>query len=162
MELKDLGKHARAAAAQQAVQQNTVSEAEFAKQLFAHGIKGYRRNYPQKSRGESWPAPIEKRNWSFDFVFTSRQYVRLGVWIHGQVHGQRGTGKVRGDGLLAPQKGPRTRDYEAANVLHALLCPLGWTIMTFSPQQIGSGVAVRSVLAWLSGDAEKVILELQS
>ena len=206
-EVARLSPSAKAVIRQQAIPQDTVSEAEFAKQLHAHGIKGYWRNWPQKSRGESWPEPIEKRRWSFDFAWirvvpawvgsawqeTCSRAKRgschggsevatyclsgedvcepcarfmsgicLGVWIHGQVHGQRGTGKIRGDGLKAPEKGPRTRGYEAANVLHAVLYPLGWTIMTFSPQQIGSGVAVRSVKAWLAGDHEGVIRELQS
>ena len=195
----------------QVVDAGTTSERAFAADLRRAGIHNFKRNWPKKSRGESWPAPIEKRKWEFDFAWIEHPAIcigcasslefeqgmdgetgghpsdadppvpggwycpecgldselpedswrSLGVWIHGQVHGQRGTGKVIGDGPGAEKAGPRTRDYEAANVLHAVLYPLGWTIMTFSPQQVGSGVAIRSVKAWLSGDDGAVLLALQ-
>ncbi len=149
-----------------------VAEATLVQQLAAHKILDYRRDYPQKSRDESWPAPITRRKWEADFAWTEIftevapcEYDpmprSLGVWIHGQAHGQRGTGKLIGDGLNADRPGVRSRDYEAANVLHQVLVPLGWTLWTFSPQQVGSLVALESIKAWLACDEERMVEALQ-
>lgn len=152
---------------------DTTSEAEFKSQLAYYGIGGYERDYPRRKDGQRWANPIENRKWECDFAWvkclpwTAVRVGRvgdpasLGVFIDGQAHGQRGTGKIRGDGLRAEKPGQRTSDYERINVLNHVMGPLGWTFWVFSPQQVGSLVAVKSIQAWLSGDQDAVLLALQ-
>ena len=62
---------------------------------------------------------------------------------------------------LAGTGGKRTADYRRVNVLQRVLGPLGWTVLYFTPSDIGQGVALRSVQAWLRGDDAGLLLALQ-
>lgn len=203
-DLNKLGRHAQTAARKQEIRQDKVSEAEFAKQLAAHGIKDYWRDWPKKSRGESWPAPIEK-NWELDFAWIElpphcsacseslefepgmdggtgghpsdadpplpgewycpecgtdadlpdESWRSLGIFLDGKAHMFTPGDKLAGAG------GKRTADYQRVNVLQHVLGPLGWTVLYFTPSDIGQGVALRSVQAWLSGDGDRLLMALQ-
>lgn len=83
---------------------------------------------------------LKTRKWRVDFLFRVGDDF-LCIDLHGQVHGQRG------DGLNDPKPGKRSKDYEKANVIGWLP---GHTYWIFSSQQVGSGVALASVIAWLT------------